>query len=125
MTSYNDLKSFYDSTLICFIDSPDTYFKEGAHLYIITAANPFSRSQKQVLNRNSNKKLETDLVNMDLVFGKCIGGSVDGAWQEESFWVICTKEEVLTSLGRTYKQNAIYKAKSPYDIQVIWLSDKQ
>ena len=113
-----ELNNIYNSTFICYVDIPTTY----PH-YIITAWNPYSEQVAIEQNRAANIELEALLQSPSKLtnYGKCIGSSRFGEWQEESYWVTCLNEEMIKSLGRTYKQNAIYKAKSPYDIQVIWL----
>lgn len=113
-----ELKKKYDSAIICYLNRP-LYFPH----YIITAWNPKSKKRSLAQNKQANLLLEQELVKMinEKYIGRCIGASTDGIWQEESYWVAGGLLDFLEYLGKKYGQEAIYKAKSPFNLEVIWL----
>jgi hypothetical protein len=114
----NDLKRFYESTVVCYLDTPIGY----PH-YIITAWNPFSEKRDLDQNREANKQLEDKLirlVNQPSQIGRCIGSDTGGHWQEESFWVMGVAKEKILELARLYEQHAVFLVHSPQERELIW-----
>jgi len=78
-------------------------------IFVVTAANPFSKPRSEAENSFANADLALALDELGCDVHDAIGESPDGHWAEISFAVTGVGRRRMTAIGRRFGQEAIFE----------------
>ncbi len=87
---------------------------------VITAWNPFSRSESHERNTAENAALRSAIEQAKLTWVSAVGTGQDGAWFEDSFCVFDVPDDLLDEWLVTFQQNAAFRVRVGGRVELVW-----
>jgi hypothetical protein len=78
-------------------------------IYIVSAANPYSKKLLNDSNLKSERMMKAEFDKNKFKYRNCQGESPDGIWVERSLMVFNAPLETMRKIGEHYLQNAIFR----------------